>query len=71
MTTAGTICQLIDCVEDCRRIDGLDMVLRLVIIGMATCAIGLIDSNLPVNSSCVCGVAVGTSHIDVLAWEER
>ncbi|MFB3045801.1 MAG: hypothetical protein ACE10A_05775 [Acidiferrobacterales bacterium] len=71
MTTAGTICQFIDRVEDCRGIDGLDMVLRLVIIGVATCAIWLVDSNLPVNSSCVCDVTVGTSHIDVLAWEEQ
>ncbi|MFQ5761300.1 MAG: hypothetical protein ACE5HM_10045 [Acidiferrobacterales bacterium] len=71
MTTAGTICQFIDCVEDWRRIDGLNMVLRFVIIGMATCAIWLVDSNLPVNSICACGVTIGTSHIDVLAWEER
>ncbi len=71
MTTAGTICQFIDRVEDCRRVDGLNMVLRLVISGMATCAIGPVDSNLPVNNGCVCDVTVGTSHVDVFAWEEQ
>lgn len=71
VTTAGTICQFIDCVEDWRRIDGLNMVLRFVIVDMATGAIWLVDSNLPVNSIHVCGVTIGTSHVEVLAWEER
>jgi hypothetical protein len=71
MTTTRTVRQLIDGVKNRGRIDGLDMELRLVVVGMATCAIWLVDSNLPVNSICVCGVTIGTSHIDVLAWEER
>ena len=71
MTTAGTICQFIDRVEDRCGVDGLNMILRFVIIDMATCAIGLVDSKLPINSSRAGGVTVGTSHIDVLTWVQQ
>ena len=71
MTTTRTVRQLIDGVKNRGRIERLNMELRLVVVGMTACTIGSVNSDLPGDSSCVCGVAAGTCHIDVLAWEER
>ena len=71
MTTAATICQLANGVKDCRRVDSLNMVLGLVIIGMTAGAIRFVDSNRPVNGVCVCDVTIGTSYIRVSVREER